>query len=266
MTFLMPQRWGAQWKINAFLRERSQQSLNCSQWLQACESLQSPPEPAPALCGDWRASPHPAQGLLPGTAWPQDPGAAGSSHVIPKCLHRGNANTKEQAQAQLWLWNRSLPVLLITKPVTPDSQERSTGEPRPRAVWLSPGWELLWVSQRRTERTIILRMAASLVLPHPGMGMSSFGAYLGRATLLLLLSLQCSWLVWSKLPGKTKKAGWAKSAHRLCCSRSIHLRSSGGGELGQAPFLKQQCSHWAWQGRGVLCPSSGCAGCLQSTL
>lgn len=46
-----------------------------------------------------------------------------------------------------------------------------------------------------TERTIILRMAASLVLPRPGVGRSSFVAvvaYLGRAALLLLLSLQCS--------------------------------------------------------------------------
>jgi len=108
--------------------------------------------------------------------------------------------------------------------------------------------------EAQTGRTIILRMAASLVLPHPGVWASSLVvAYLRRAALLLRLSLHCSWFVWSKLPGKTKKAGWAKSAHRLCCSRSIHLRSSGGGELGHAPFLKQQCSYWAWQGRAVLC-------------
>lgn len=101
--------------------------------------LQEPAEPSrasPQLCvvtEDHLLSQHGLKGLLPATARPQDHGTTGSSHVIQSCLHRGDANTKEQAQAQLWLWNRSLPVLLITK-FMPISQERSEREPRPRAV------------------------------------------------------------------------------------------------------------------------------------
>lgn len=45
---------------------------------------------SPQLCvltEDHLLTQHGLKGLLPGTAWPRDRGATGSSHIIQKCLH-----------------------------------------------------------------------------------------------------------------------------------------------------------------------------------
>lgn len=78
-------------------------------------------------------------------AWPQDPRAAGSSYSLRSTSTEVMLMQSNVRDISLGCRNRSLPILLVAK-LTPVSQERSLKEQRPGAVWLLPGWELLWAS------------------------------------------------------------------------------------------------------------------------